>query len=42
MGDELLVVRDAERSPCALDGEKCAVAASVIMPRMYMDTTPES
>jgi hypothetical protein len=30
MGDELLVVRDAERSPCALDGKKCAVAATVI------------
>jgi hypothetical protein len=42
MGDELLVVRDAERSPCAIDGEGCAVAAIVIMPRINMVTTSES
>jgi hypothetical protein len=32
MGDELLVVCDAERSACATDGEKFALAEIVIMP----------
>jgi len=29
MGDELLVVRDAERSARALDGEKCTLVSGV-------------
>lgn len=29
MGDELLVVCDAEGSPCAFDGEKCKLVSCV-------------